>query len=325
MNNAEELKALIESLKGSDQYRIIEKYNKPDYYNSDYTNESQGRSQEKLIGVFLDVETTGINYLEDKIIELAMVSFEYTQDGKIYRILNEFQSYQDPGRPIPEHITSLTGISDEMVRDKNISPTEVYEFLQDADLIIAHNVSFDRSFIEAVFPSHSIPQKPWACSMSQVHWQKEGIESSKLEYIAYRQGFFYEKHRAISDCLAGIHILAQKLPKSQKSVLSTILENSAKITFRLHAVNAPYAHKDLLKQRNYKWNKHQLQSAPCWSIELDKNSIKDEIDFLRSQVYLHHVNLPIDIIDSCTRFSSLNSFSVDHVKYKQELEWVRGL
>lgn len=313
----EDLMKLVEFLKGSDQYRVLEKYSRPNYYNLD-----QG-DDKKLTGVFLDVETTGLNWQNDTIIELAMVSFEYTEDGLIFRILDEFQSYQDPKTPIPHHITSLTGISDEMVKGKSISTVEVYEFLKKSDLIVSHNVKFDRSFIEAAFPN--FPLKPWACSMHHVSWKEEGIESSKLEYIAYRQGFFYEKHRAVTDCLAGVHILAQKLPKSQKSVFGTILKNSAEITFKLHATRAAYEHKDLLKNRGYKWGQHLLQQSLCWSIELKKDQIKEEIDYLRAKVYLHPVNLPIDIIDSYTRFSTLDLSSVNAVKYKEELEWIRGL
>jgi len=311
-------KQLIESLKDNEQYKIIERYNKPDYYNKD------DDSSEKLIGVFLDVETTGLDYLEDKIIELAMVSFEYNQNGKIFRILNEFHRYMDPRFPIPPHITNLTGISNEMVKDKKISLTEVEVFLENASLIVSHNVRFDRSFMEAAFLT--LPQKPWACSMNHVYWQEEGIESNKLEYIAYKQGFFYEKHRASADCLAGIHILAQTLPKSQKSVLSTILENSSKVTFKLHATSAPYEYKNLLKKRGYRWGQHLQQQSPCWSIELSKDKIKDEIDYLRTKVYMRHVSLPIDIINAYTRFSTLNLPDSNADKYsKEELSWVRGL
>ena len=37
--------------------------------------------------------------------------------------------------------------------------------------------------------------------MFDIDWRNEQIESYKLEYIAYKYNFFYEGHRAITDCL----------------------------------------------------------------------------------------------------------------------------
>ncbi|XVN42269.1 MAG: exonuclease domain-containing protein [Candidatus Rickettsia vulgarisii] len=67
--------------------------------------------------MFLDTKTSGLSYVTDKILELGMVKFECTNDGRIYSILEEFNQYQDPKEPIASHITELTGITDEMVRD----------------------------------------------------------------------------------------------------------------------------------------------------------------------------------------------------------------
>ena len=62
--------------------------------------------------------------------------------------------------------------------------------------------------------------------MTDLNWKEEGISSHKLDYIAYKYNFFFEGHRAIIDCLAGIHILAQDLPKSNLSVLKQLLINA---------------------------------------------------------------------------------------------------
>jgi DNA polymerase-3 subunit epsilon len=45
---------------------------------------------------------------DDKIIELGIVKFEYTDDGQIFRLLDKFSSYQDPRKPILPYITKLT-------------------------------------------------------------------------------------------------------------------------------------------------------------------------------------------------------------------------
>ena len=68
----------------------------------------------------LNTVSTGLSYTQDKLIELGMVKFEYNNHGSIFRLLDDFSSYQDPGIPIPEYITKLTGINDDMVRGQKI-------------------------------------------------------------------------------------------------------------------------------------------------------------------------------------------------------------
>jgi DNA polymerase III subunit epsilon len=106
-----ELKQMVQVVNASDQYRVITKYQQPEYYHVD-------DGSPKLTGVFLDIETTGLSYQQDKLIELGMVKFEYSLDGRIFRILDKFNCYQDPNIPISTFITELTGIDNNMVKDK---------------------------------------------------------------------------------------------------------------------------------------------------------------------------------------------------------------
>jgi len=104
MTESIRLQHMAEILGKSGKYRVIEQYQKPRCYHLD-------DNAQKLIGIFLDVETTGLDHIQDKIIELGMVCFEYSEDGRIFRIIDEFSQYQDPGIPISPMITELTGIS----------------------------------------------------------------------------------------------------------------------------------------------------------------------------------------------------------------------
>jgi len=93
--------------------------------------------------------------------------FNFLSGGKRWlpshwSILEEFNGYQDPGRDISAFITGLTGISDDMAKGQTIDESAVAEYLEDVDLIIAHNAKFDRSFFEITFPN--IKPKAWACS-----------------------------------------------------------------------------------------------------------------------------------------------------------------
>ena len=77
---SDNLAEFAKKLNNSQDYRVLTKYKKPSFYNQD-------DGGPKLIGVFLDIEATGLFYDQDKLIELGMVKFEYDSAGKIFRIL----------------------------------------------------------------------------------------------------------------------------------------------------------------------------------------------------------------------------------------------
>src|SRR5437899_2337286 len=75
----------------------------------------------KLLAAVVDVETTGTNPESDRIIELGICLFEYNrQSGRIYKVLGSWEWFEDPGFSIPPEITTITGITDEMVAGHRI-------------------------------------------------------------------------------------------------------------------------------------------------------------------------------------------------------------
>jgi len=311
------LDQIADQLCQSGEYRVIHRYQKPKGYNVTSPNDK------KLIGVFLDIESTGLSHTIDKLLELGMVKFEYTEDGRIFNLLEEFNGYQDPKIPIPEHITKLTGITNDMVKDHSIENSKVAEYLEDVDIIISHNAQFDRAFFETAFPD--IAPRAWACSMRNIDWNNEDISSFKLEYIAYRYNFFYEGHRAIIDCLAGIHVLAQNLLNSKQLVLKRLLDNTLQLEFRLWAKDAPYDCKDLLKARGYRWGSHPIHNLKAWYVEIPENSVEEEINYLRSSIYGRTIDIPIDILDAFSKYSINNQLVGKQDKYRDKLTWVQRL
>ena len=288
------LEDIVSILTQSKDYQILKRFERVESYHEE-------SDEDKLIGVFLDTETTGLNYYSDKIIELALTPFEYTKDGRIFRILPSYSSFQDPGISIPEHISLLTGITNEMVRGHNIDYHQIKEVIASAAVIIAHNACFDRKFVEAQFPCFM--EKPWACTYTQIPWNKENITSAKLEYLAYKFGFFYQAHRAEMDCLVGVNILAQDLPISKTSVLKTLLGNAREKSYLIWAEKSPFEAKDILKSRGYRWNDGSNQKPKAWYIEISNELKEEEMDFLYSEIYKRKVILPIDTIDAFNRFS----------------------
>ena len=172
----------IQKLEATGDYRIIKRFKPVSSY-------LQDNDANKKIGIFLDTETTGLDSDSDRIIELAMVPFEFDANGHIYRLLPEYNSLNDPGKPIPAIVTQLTGITDEMVKGQSINLVSVKNLLADAVIVIAHSARFDRPFCENLLDEFK--DISWGCSVADINWQEEGMEGRKLEYLAsYRYGFF---------------------------------------------------------------------------------------------------------------------------------------
>ncbi|WP_175991232.1 ATP-dependent DNA helicase DinG [Bacillus sp. Marseille-Q1617] len=96
--------------------------------------------------IVVDLETTGTSPRKgEKIIQISAVIIE---NGEI---VDQFTSFVSPGKPIPPFIEELTGINDEMVKDApefhEIAP-KILELL-DNGVFVAHNVTFDLSFLQA--------------------------------------------------------------------------------------------------------------------------------------------------------------------------------
>lgn len=230
------------------------------------------------IGILLDVETTGTDHNQDAIIELGMIRFAYTASGTILGPLATFQGFRDPGRPIPAQITGLTGITDAMVAGHVIDEPELREFLDGVELVIAHHAEFDRKFCERL--SSTFVHLAWACSMSQVPWRAEGVEGTKLYYLAYQQSYWFEGHRALDDCYALLELIEMPLPRSHRITFAVLLENAFRETRKVWAIGTPYQVKDKLKQRGYRWSSGQDGKYRAWHKDVDPDQVEDEIRFL---------------------------------------------
>jgi len=285
---------LIDQLTATGDYKVIRRLKAVDRYHDD-------TGAAKRIGLYLDTEATGLNPDTDKVIELAIVPFEYDAEGRIFRILPAYNAFQDPGIPIPAFITRLTGIADQMVAGQAIDLDRVAQLLSGASLVIAHNARFDRPLVELLHPGFKAVA--WACSIADVNWNEEGFEGVKLEYLAYKHGFFYEGHRATIDCLAGIELLSHSLPSGER-VLKRLLDNAGRTDVRLWADRAPFTKKDELKQRGYRWSPGGEGVRKAWYKDLPEDQVDAEMRYLNQEVYPRVVQvLPMDRFDAKLRYS----------------------
>lgn len=103
--------------------------------------------------VVFDTETTGFNAGgEDQMIEIGAVKIK---NGEI---VDTFDELIDPGRHIPDRITELTLITDEMVKGKDNEEAVTRKFLDWAgdNPMVAHNAKFDISFIEMAMKKYNL-------------------------------------------------------------------------------------------------------------------------------------------------------------------------
>ena len=127
---------------------------------------------------FIDLETTGTHKANDEIIEIAMKVIKIDKiTGEGLQAIAEYESFQDPGFPIPEEASLVNNITDDMVKDHQIDWNKVIEILNLSQLCVAHNAAFDRAFLDKNLDKSK--SKIWACSINDIDWIERGFTNSK--------------------------------------------------------------------------------------------------------------------------------------------------
>lgn len=222
----------------------------------------------RLISV-IDTETTGTDPLTDEIIDVAVVTLEVNSVGEILSVVNAGQALRDPHMPIPDHITKLTGITDDDVCGKSINLDRLERRLRNADVLIAHNAQFDIAFLENLMPG--LAGAAWACSANDFDWIAADFDGRKLGHLLMQAGWFNASHRAMSDVVSLIHLLTHRLPHGG-TVLGDLLANAERPTIRLEAIGAPFDRRGILRSRGYRWDPRQR----VWWCELTENDCASE-------------------------------------------------
>ncbi|MCG9125885.1 hypothetical protein LH460_14695 [Laribacter hongkongensis] len=172
----------------------------------------RSKSPEHVQGFALiaDTETTGLDTASCKCIELGLLLVEFDQQtGKVVAEVGRHSGLQDPGEPLTEEITRITGLTDKDLAGQKFDEDAISELVDKADVVIAHNAGFDRPILERYWPSFI--EKQFLCSQKQIDWAGLGISSRKLEWLAYSMGMFYPAHRAVEDCMALLAILCHEI------------------------------------------------------------------------------------------------------------------
>lgn len=173
-------------------------------------------SKYEKLGLLLDVETTGLGPDQDEIIELALKLFSYRTDtGEILDIKDEASFLREPlsqsAKRNYNRAFQVHGIAYETVRGKTFNDAEIIKYFSLTDAAIAHNASFDRSFLYRMYPQ--INELNWYCSMRSIPWKQYGFPNSKLLTLLQSHRITdFQTHRAMDDITYLLELLKKTNP-----------------------------------------------------------------------------------------------------------------
>ena len=184
-------------------------------------------SENKIYSI-TDVETTGGKANQHKITEIAIIKF----DGE--KIVDEYKTLINPERNIPQFITQLTGITNEMVAG---APKfyevakKIVEFTEDT-VFVAHNVYFDYNIIKREFADLGfVYKKPKLCTVKLARKFIPGHKSYSLGKVCADLDIpLRGRHRAYGDAAATVELFKLILEKQKNSDLELEIESSQKIS-----------------------------------------------------------------------------------------------
>ena len=191
----------------------------------------------------LDLETTGISITTEKITEVGIMK---VKNGEV---IDEFEIFVNPEKPIPQRVVEVTNITDDMVKDAEtidkVFP-KILEFVGDS-IIVAHNASFDVGFLKHnakllgyEFNNTYIDTLPLAKDLFP------DLKKYKLGKIADSLGIEVDvAHRALADVDTTVKVFNVMLKKLKDKGINTVDEIDS-------ATKDPEAQKEeFKKQRSY--------------------------------------------------------------------------
>ena len=177
------MKAADKINKDEEKIKII--YGVEAYFMDDLVESVKGDADTGFDGTFIcfDIETTGLSAARDKITEIGAVKVE---NGVI---TDTFSTFANPKMPIPQKITQLTGITDDMVKDAPSQSEAVGAFLEFAgdNVLVAHNAPFDTSFIAKA--CEDMGRNITILQSTRLQYQERSLQISRTASLIRLQNF----------------------------------------------------------------------------------------------------------------------------------------
>lgn len=175
----------------------------------------------------LDIETTGGQFNEEGITEIAIYKF----DG--HEVVDQFISLVNPEKPIQPFVVKLTGINNAMLR----SAPKFYEVakriieITEGCIVVAHNASFDYRILRTEFKRLGYDfEKPTLCTVELSKKLIPDMPSYSLGKLVRSLGIpVTDRHRASGDAIATMKLFKMLLAKdSEKHILTSFIKTGIK-------------------------------------------------------------------------------------------------
>ena len=172
--------------------------------------------------VVFDIETTGLSPVADEILEIGAVK---VQKGEITGYFSEFVN---PKRSIPDNITELTGITDEMVEEADYITGVLPRFLEFSEgaVLVAHNASFDTGFIREKSRRLGIEKAlSYVDTVGLSRLLLPGLSKYKLDSVAKALNVSLKHHhRAVDDAGCTAEIFVKLIPMLRERGINSLKE-----------------------------------------------------------------------------------------------------
>jgi len=175
----------------------------------------------------LDIETTGGQYNEEGITEIAIYKF----DG--HEVVDQFISLVNPEKPIQPFVVKLTGINNAMLR----SAPKFYEVakriieMTEGCIVVAHNASFDYRILQTEFRRLGFRfHKQTLCTVELSKKLLPGHESYSLGKLVRALGIpMADRHRASGDAMATVKLFKMLLAQDiEKEIVKSFVKTEIK-------------------------------------------------------------------------------------------------
>jgi DNA polymerase-3 subunit epsilon len=179
--------------------------------------------------IFFDLETTGINVLRDRIVQIAMVKFSPGKDAP-----EDFYSLIDPGMPIPPEVIRIHGIDDEAVAGApsfSDLADEMYAFIGRADLAGYNSIRFDVPLLAEEFFRCGIDidlESRRLVDVQRIFYKMEP-RSLKAAYQFYCGKILGDAHDAMADTRATVEVLLGQMERYRNT---DYVDDDGKVTER---------------------------------------------------------------------------------------------
>ena len=223
----------------------VEAYLVPDGQTSVYNPKNQNLDTEYCV---LDIETTGLSFRTEKITEFGAIKIK---NGEI---IDTFECFVNPEKPIPYEVIKVTHITDDMVRDAETIEQVLPKFLEfiGDDVLVAHNANFDIGFIRhfAELQGYKL-NNTYIDTLALARDMFPDYKKHKLGIIADNLGIRVDvAHRALDDVKTLVKVFEVMIKKLKEKGVTTVNEIDNAYKDELNLKHLPTYHAVILT-KNY--------------------------------------------------------------------------